>query len=79
MVPNPVSYMNQGALYWCFHLMYYLFRNSFGKVKKTLKVEQGVQYIWRTLQMNELFHCGLENQEKMRQIILFLGTTLQHW
>ena len=49
MVLRPVSLMNQGALYWCFQLMYHLFYNSFEKVIKTLKIEQVGQYIWRTL------------------------------
>ena len=37
MVPCPVSFMNQGALYWCFQLMYNFFKNSFEKEIKTLK------------------------------------------
>ena len=49
MVQHPISLMNQGALYWCFQLMYHLFQNSFGKVIKTLKIEQAGEYIWRTL------------------------------
>ena len=46
---TPSFFMNQGALYWCFQLMYHLFKNSFGKVIKTLKIEQAGQYIWQTL------------------------------
>ena len=38
MVPHQISFINQGALYWCFHLMYHLLQNSFGKVTKTLKI-----------------------------------------
>ena len=41
---TPSFFMNEGALYWCFQLMYHLFKNSFGKVIKTLKIEQVGQY-----------------------------------
>ena len=46
---TPSFFYESGALYWCFQLMYHLFWNSFGKLIKTLKIEQAVQYIWRTL------------------------------
>ena len=39
---TPIFFINQGALYWCFQLMYHLFQNSFEKVKKTLNI-----YSWQ--------------------------------
>jgi len=37
MVQHPISLMNQGALYWCFQLMYHLFQNSFWKGDKNFE------------------------------------------
>ena len=56
MGPCPIFNLILEAFYWCSQLMYYLSKTIFGKVIKTLKIEQAEQYIWRTLYGFEMDH-----------------------